>query len=621
VSDTLFLAFQEALLGRFSLEREIGRGGMGIVYRAREVALDRLVAIKLLPPDLARDPSRRDRFLREARTAAQLSQPNIVPIYAVDEASGFVFFVMAFVDGETLAERVATAGRLPADEVVRILRELAWALAHAHSHGVVHRDLKPANIMLERDTGRPVLMDFGIAARFQAAGAAGAGQLIGTPEFMSPEQARGEAVDGRSDLYSLGVVGHFLVTGRVPFDGRDAAAVLAKQLHQPAPSLAGLAPRALQQALARCLAKSPSDRFADARALSEALAMAVEVRREAPPELRAFIRQSLELGTTGCLYLFAVMYVAPMLVVWSLPSAWALPGFALAYLTGWIVVPLVLHVRRVRRLLAAGFRHQDVIDAIKDEIARRREEIAVTIGPAPTGLERLLLKSRYAGLFVAGATAAVGIAGFGAFTVASPFLTLVGGLGLATAIGGFVAARRRRDVVGEQRLWYWRGLGRWAFKLASIFQKESAPRGLPPHHATELAIARAAEALFDQLPPEVRKSLGDVPQVAADLEQQAARVRQRIDQLDDALALQQAPEPAARRAELVEQLTGAREVAQQRLKEVVTALETLRLDLMRLRLGAGGADRVTADLSAAAAIGERVTRLLEGHAELDRDLR
>src|SRR5689334_20827208 len=152
--DRLFVDFQSAVAGRYSLEREVGRGGMGIVYLAREVRLDRPVAIKLLPPAIAGNPDIRERFTREARTAARLSHPSIVPIYAVDEVGDFVFYVMAYVDGTTLGERVASRGPLPPDDVVRITREIAWALAYAHAQGVVHRDVKPANILIERATNR-----------------------------------------------------------------------------------------------------------------------------------------------------------------------------------------------------------------------------------------------------------------------------------------------------------------------------------------------------------------------------------------------------------------------------------------------------------------------------------
>src|SRR2546421_3873686 len=161
--DRLFLDFQSALAGRYSLERELGRGGMGIVYLAREVRLDRLVAIKLLPPARTRDGKLRERFLREARTAAKLSHPHIIPIFTVDEVGEFVFFAMAYVAGETLTERVVRRGPLAASDAARGLREVAWALAYAHSQGLVHRDVKPDKIMLEDASGPALGAGFGVS--------------------------------------------------------------------------------------------------------------------------------------------------------------------------------------------------------------------------------------------------------------------------------------------------------------------------------------------------------------------------------------------------------------------------------------------------------------------------
>src|SRR6476659_4636119 len=161
--DAEFLALQAALAGEYSLQRELGRGGIGIVYLARDVQLDRDVAIKVLPSHMARTGESRERFLREARTAAGLSHPNIVPIHRVGEAGGFVFFVMSYVEGETLGERLRARGPLPPTDTMRIMREVAWALAYAHGRGIVHRDVKPDNILLEARTGRALVTDFGIA--------------------------------------------------------------------------------------------------------------------------------------------------------------------------------------------------------------------------------------------------------------------------------------------------------------------------------------------------------------------------------------------------------------------------------------------------------------------------
>src|SRR6478735_3304964 len=235
--DSLFLDFQLALAGRYSIDRELGRGGMGVVYLAREVHLDRLVAIKLLPPEKSVIPTLRERFLREARLAAKLSHPHIIPIHSVDEVDGFVFYVMAFVDGETLAQRVRSRGPVSASEGARVLREVAWALAHAHTQGLVHRDVKPDNILLEFSSGRALVADFGIAA---AEGEMAADGVSGTPEFMSPEQALGGEIDARSDLYGLGATAFYAFSGRFPFEGRSATEILAKQVTEAPPTLASM---------------------------------------------------------------------------------------------------------------------------------------------------------------------------------------------------------------------------------------------------------------------------------------------------------------------------------------------------------------------------------------------
>ena len=282
MTDPIREALAPLLSGTYTIERELGRGGMGVVYLAREIRLDRLVAIKVLPPHLAGDATVRERFLREARTAAQLSHPNIVPIYRAEEVGGFAYFAMAFIEGENLAERVRDRGPLPAADVVRWLRESAWALAYAHARGVVHRDIKAANIMLERGSGRAVVTDFGIARDTNAASLTQAGEVVGTVHYMSPEQANGNPLDGRSDLYSLGVAGYQALSGRLPFEGDNPAAILLAVATREAPSLASVAPqvpRPLVEVIDRCLRKQADDRYATGEALAEALGQALERSR------------------------------------------------------------------------------------------------------------------------------------------------------------------------------------------------------------------------------------------------------------------------------------------------------------------------------------------------------
>src|SRR3954471_15501468 len=290
--DAEFLALQAALAGEYSLQRELGRGGMGIVYLARDVQLDRDVAIKLLPPFLAQDPENRERFKREARMAAGLSHPNIVPIHRVSEAGGFVFFVMSYVEGETLGERLRTRGPLPPADATRVLREVAWALAYAHGRGIVHRDVKPDNILLEAGTGRALVTDFGIAFGSTAVTSTDPGKIMGTANFMSPEQAAGERVDGRSDMYALGVVGYLALSGRLPFEASNLPALLVRQATEAAPSVLRAAPGlppTLANAIDRCLARDPAGRFADGEALAEALVPPKETRPALPPTLRAWL--------------------------------------------------------------------------------------------------------------------------------------------------------------------------------------------------------------------------------------------------------------------------------------------------------------------------------------------
>jgi hypothetical protein len=606
---------------------------MGVVYLAREVALDRLVAVKLLPPALAAQTELRERFLREARTAAQLSQPNIVAIHTVDQIQGFVFFVMAYIDGETLGDRVRGRGPLPPGESARILREIAWALAYAHAQGVIHRDLKPDNIILERATGRAVLTDFGIARRLEATGLTAGGELIGTPEYMSPEQATGEALDGRTDLYSLGIVGYFGLAGRLPFEGDSVPAILVKQATEvpsPVSHHAPGTPRSLAQAVMRCLEKRPEDRFPDAKGFADALSVSLEARREIPATVRAFVKDSLEIKAGGCLYVVAAFYVGPMLfmpflVGFNPASIGLMVAAYLAYLSlAFVIVPVGLHLRSIRRLVRAGYGVEDVLAGARADNDQRKEELAVTVGREATFLERALGAAGWTG-FAASSVMIVGLfTGVLSLRPGSLIYVLVIG-GIALWVVGLVVGRRRRDLMGERRIKYWGSkFGRWLFKIASSGLQSRSPGAGATHRPTEMAIAFAADDLYASLPKPMRAALPELPAVLSRLEQQARAVRARIEQLEQSLAdAESSASPGAattHRASLTADLTMARNAAKARLGETVAALETIRLDLLRLRAGVGTVDRITADLNAAGDIGAAVDRLLAASEEVDETL-
>jgi hypothetical protein len=271
-----------ALGDRFAIDRLLGQGGMGAVYLARDRQLDRPVALKVLPPEFAAQHDLRERFLRETRTTAGFSHPNIVPVFSVEERPGLLAYAMGFIEGESVAELVGRTGPMSVRDVVRLLQDIGYALAYAHGRGVVHRDIKPDNIMIERATGRALLMDFGISRSVQAAPAPGStragltrvGEVVGTPEYMSPEQASGDEIDGRSDVYSLGLVAWFALTGTTAMAGETTQKVLVKQLTEAVPPVASKrsdVPPLLAAVIDRCLHKTPNDRFANAEALVDAL--------------------------------------------------------------------------------------------------------------------------------------------------------------------------------------------------------------------------------------------------------------------------------------------------------------------------------------------------------------
>ena len=276
MTDTLYDRVVAAIGQQYELESEVGRGGMSVVYRARDIRLNRTVAVKVLPPELAYDPAIRTRFTREAQTSARLTHAHIVPIYDVGERDGIAYFVMALITGGNLAALLAHEPRQPIDEARRLLVEIADALSYAHLRGVIHRDIKPDNILLDAESGRAMVSDFGIARAIESGTQLTiTGTAVGTPTYMSPEQAVGEKeIDGRSDLYSLGVVAYQMLTGRVPFAAGNSMALLMKHVSerpQPIADLRPEVPKALRDAVERALMKAPEDRWPTAASLRDAL--------------------------------------------------------------------------------------------------------------------------------------------------------------------------------------------------------------------------------------------------------------------------------------------------------------------------------------------------------------
>ncbi|OLC04834.1 MAG: hypothetical protein AUH46_03505 [Gemmatimonadetes bacterium 13_1_40CM_70_15] len=253
---------REQLKEEYDILDELGRGGMAIVFKARERQLERDVAIKVLPFSLAFDKEFVERFQREARTSAKLEHPSIIPIYRVGKNGRVIYFVMKFLRGKPLSSVLAGRGALPPAEIRKILVDVGRALAYAHRSGIVHRDVKPDNIMFD-EHGQAVVTDFGIAKAATGGKLTGTGMAIGTPHYMSPEQARAQNLDGRSDIYSLGVVAYQCLTGQVPFDGEDSFSIGYKHIMEelPTPRLDSMEKRELFEIVKKMMAKAPDERF------------------------------------------------------------------------------------------------------------------------------------------------------------------------------------------------------------------------------------------------------------------------------------------------------------------------------------------------------------------------
>ena len=314
MSDTtidLFAALQAALGPQYRLERELGRGGMGVVFLATDTTLDRQVAIKAVHPELAPHESITRRFLAEARTIARLRHPNIVAVHSAGSGQGILYYVMDEVAGESLRQRLIRQGRLSPAEVARIVSDLAAALDAAGRAGVVHRDVKPENVLLEETTGRALLADFGIAraVAMEASGSStGQGVAVGTPVYMSPEQASGEEIDGRSDLYALGIVAYEMLAGQPPFQGPHRVVVSKHIAERPVPieKVRPETPPELAGAIMRALEKQPSERWQT----GEEFRQAVAGERSATLARRPGRRRLISIGLAAAVVLAATVALA-----------------------------------------------------------------------------------------------------------------------------------------------------------------------------------------------------------------------------------------------------------------------------------------------------------------------
>ena len=570
MADALMLRVQAVLAGRFAVEREIGRGGMGIVYLARDLALDRPVAVKVLAPAWADRPDLRARFLHEARLAARLSHPNIVPVHAVEEHGPIVLFVMAYVEGETVGSRVRRAGPLGSEEAARVLQDAAWALGYAHRLGIVHRDVKPENVFLEKGTGRALVLDFGIAEVARAGPARGAAPM-GTLRYMSPEQLEGRPLDGRSDLYSLGVTGYFVLRGRHLVDAPRGLPVQASPGGAES-ALRGLPPR-LGGILERCLAPVPDDRFASGEELASALGDARGDRRPVPEPVRRFVELLDTLGLEVSSYLAIVLVLGASAAVLTNVSAAALLEVfvsAVFIMAGLFVLRSTQLLRQAGRLLNEGLGALDVRRALADRTAA---------APGPT-----------TGLGFRLASLGVGIGWIFAahWWDGSSHGLLVDGLLFAVLTLVPVALLRRliaslwmpRRPGRWSRLW-WRVLEWKVLGWAALGRKRPVPPALIEDR-TELALDAHAKALFDALPRELQSRFDELPRLLTRLAEQVTLIR--------AQGLAPRGEP---------------------LRAGLMALESMRLRLLELGAGNGSEPDLTASIEAAEAVCRRIEALVE----------
>ena len=612
-------SLERAVAGRYSLERELGRGGMGVVLLARDLSLERPVALKLLPAVMAAQPVLRERFLREARTAAGLSHPHIVPIHAVEAREAIVFIAMAYVDGETLADRVRRTGPLPPHEVARILREVAWALAYAHGRGIVHRDIKPDNILIERGSGRALVTDFGIARARDGPDVVNRltleGQLLGTAAFMSPEQGADEPVDGRSDLYALGGVGYFALVGRAPFEATTLEAMLVARYTRAAPSVASTrpdVPAALAAAIDRCLARQPHDRYPSAEVVAEALSEATGITgtQYIALPVRGFLRAAEQ-----------SVWLAALIVVFTL--IYGLPGTrrllpliaGIAFGVGVLSIDLV---RRARELQGEGFGAADVRRGFELERQTHAEELRQLFDARRTAARRRTRRRAWTTLAVGVVLRVVAQFLFLPHAQVAPptpiqivvlvLLDLTNTVSLVIALNTSPRTERRAFRLAA---WIWRS--RFAvgfFRVAALGGGRSAARSSAAGSGpSELLLA-------DLTPPAITSRFPELPAMLRRLEKSQAAMRVREFEVARALAeaagayLANHPDATSSRSDvtpgaegatnqgtlevrrnaLLDEMRETLETTRTRRATLAAAMENVRIQLLRIGAGMGTPD-------------------------------
>ena len=612
-------SLERAVAGRYALERELGRGGMGVVLLARDLSLERPVALKLLPALMAAQPVLRERFLREARTAAGLSHPHIVPIHAVEAHEAIVFIAMAYVDGETLADRVRRTGPLPPHEVARILREVAWALAYAHGRGIVHRDIKPDNILIERGSGRALVTDFGIARARNGSDVANRltleGQLLGTAAFMSPEQGADEPIDGRSDLYALGGVGYFALVGRAPFEATTLEAMLVARYTRAAPPVASArpdVPPALAAAIDRCLAREPHDRYPSAEMVAEALSESTGITgtQYIALPVRSFLRAAEQ-----------SVWLATLIVVFTL--IYGLPGTRniLALVAGIAFGVAVLSidlVRRARELQGEGFGAADVRRGFEVERQTHAEELRQLFDARRTAARRRTRRRAWTTLAVGTVLRLAAQFVFLPHAQQAPptpaqivvlvLLDLVNTVSLVIALTTSPRTERRAFRIAA---WVWQS--RFAvgfFRVSALGRGQSAARpSAAGGGASELRLA-------DLTPPAVTSRFPELPAMLRRVEKSQAAMRLREFEVARALAdaggapltkhldgtstsgkVTSGVEGATnqdtlevRRNALLDEMRETLERTRTRRATLAAALENVRIQLLRIGAGMGSPD-------------------------------